>query len=224
MTTLVVFDCDGTLVDSQQAILHAVKTSFALAGLAPPADEAIRRIVGLSVPEALQTLLPEVGAADIPAMVVHFRESFMDHRTKHGLAHEPLFAGIREALLDLGRAGHLLAVATGKSRRGLEATLGHHDLLERFVSLQTADLHPSKPHPAMLEAAMKEAGVRPQDTFLVGDTSYDMMMAKSARTSAIGVAWGYHPADELRDHGADAIAGHGAELPGLVALLRQGRS
>lgn len=219
MASLVVFDCDGTLVDSQHAIVEAVQTAFRLADLAPPDAGAIRRIVGLSVPEALAALLPERNAADIPAMTESFREAFIAWRARHGHAHEPLFDGIREAIDALGRAGHKLAVATGKSRRGLEKTLGHHGLLDRFVSLQTADSHPSKPHPAMLEAAMAEVGVAPRETLLVGDTSYDMMMAKAAGTLAIGVAWGYHPADELAGYGADAIADRGAALPEIVARL-----
>lgn len=222
MSLLIVFDCDGTLVDSQGAIIAAVRSAFDLAGLPVPADEAIRRIVGLSVPEAMQRLLPELAVDDIPPLVARFRAAFLEYRATHGPALEPLFPGIRETLVALDGAGHRLAVATGKSRRGLEITLRNHDLLDLFVALETADRHPSKPHPAMLEAAMAAAGAGAEETLVVGDTSYDMLMAKAARARGIGVAWGYHPERELLAAGAATIAARPAELGGAIAALCEG--
>ena len=118
---------------------------------------------------------------------------------------EPLFPGALATLVELDRQGRLLGVATGKSRPGLLSVLDHHGLTSLFASLQTADRHPSKPHPAMLEAAMRETGSAPGETLMVGDTSYDMAMARAAGVGAIGVAWGYHPAASLVAAGATTI-------------------
>ncbi len=217
MNGLIVFDCDGTLVDSQGAIISAVRSAFALAGLPVPEDEAIRRIVGLSVPEAMQKLLPGLKPDDIPPLVTRFRAAFLEYRAQHGVALEPLYPGIRETLLALDAQGYGLAVATGKSRRGLEATLGHHDLLDLFIALETSDGHPSKPHPAMLEAAMAAGGAAPHETLVIGDTSYDMLMANAAGARGIGVAWGYHPAADLVEAGAAAIVAHAGDLVDTIA-------
>ncbi len=222
MNGLIVFDCDGTLVDSQRTIIGAVRTAFADGDLPVPTDEAIRRIVGLSLPEAMRALLPDIAPGDIPAFVARYRAAFLAYRARHGAALEPLFPGIREALIALDAQGYRLAVATGKSRRGLEATLGQHDLLDLFVALETSDGHPSKPHPAMLEAAMAAADAAPHQTIVIGDTSYDMLMANAAGAHGIGVAWGYHPAAELVEAGATAIAAHAEELVDtIVATLER---
>ncbi len=217
MKGLIVFDCDGTLVDSQRTIIGAVRTAFAHADLPLPPDTAIRRIVGLSLPETMQALLPGVAPDEIAAIIERYRAAFLAYRARHGAALEPLYPGIRETLDALDAEGYRLAVATGKSRRGLEATLGHHDLLDMFIALETSDGHPSKPHPAMLEAAMAAGGAAPHETLVIGDTSYDMLMANAAGARGIGVAWGYHPAAELIGAGAVAIVAHAGELVDTIA-------
>ena len=204
MTRLVVFDCDGTLVDSQHLIIEAMGLAFAAEGLHPPPDDAVRAVVGLSLAVAIGQLLPGAGAADCLRLADHYKEAFHGIRQRPEF-HEPLFDGAREGLRALDRAGFVLAIATGKGIRGLRAVLDHHGLGDLFQSLQTADHHPSKPHPAMLEAAIREAGSDPAQTWLVGDTSYDMLMARAAGVQPIGVAWGYHPADALRAAGAAVI-------------------
>lgn len=212
---LAVFDCDGTLVDGQAAVCDAMEAAFARAALPAPERAAVRRIVGLSLPQAVRQLAPEADAERRAAAVEAYKAAFRATR-EAGRLDEPLFGGMADLLHGLHETGWALAVATGKSDRGLAACLSGHGLAERFVSLQTADRHPSKPHPAMLEAAMREAGAAPHETVMIGDTSFDMAMARAAGVRAIGVAWGYHPASELLEAGAEAVAGTMEQLRELI--------
>jgi phosphoglycolate phosphatase len=211
-TRLAVFDCDGTLVDSQANICRAMAAAYAALDLAAPAPAAIRGIVGLSLVEAVAMLSPDAGAAQHHALAAAYKQAFWRMRADATLDPEPLYDGIVDLLDRLAADGWRLGVATGKSDRGLALLLAHHGLTERFVTLQTADRHPSKPHPAMLEAAMAEAGADPHMTVMIGDTSYDMAMASAAGVRAIGVTWGYHDAAALHGGGADAIAHASAEV------------
>ncbi|WP_126175557.1 HAD-IA family hydrolase [Tsuneonella rigui] len=210
-----VFDCDGTLVDGQAAVCDAMETAFREAGLPRPERAQVRRIVGLSLPQAVRALVPDAGAMRQSAAVDAYKAAFRATR-ESGQLEEPLFEGLRDLLAELHRDGWQLAVATGKSSRGLEACLAGHGIADLFCSLQTADRHPSKPDPAMLEAAMLEAGATPEETVMIGDTSFDMTMARAAGVRAIGVEWGYHTADELRAAGAVAVAGTVSELRELI--------
>jgi phosphoglycolate phosphatase len=211
---LVVFDWDGTLTDSQHTIVEAMTAAFAAHGLPAPAAEAIRRVVGLPLAEATFRL----GAAEAEAVADAYRAAHAEIRQRPGWT-EPLFPGVPE-ILDLFAARRIkLGIATGKSRRGLAASLAAHGLRERFATLQTSDDGPGKPHPHMLHAAMAEAGARPAETAMVGDTTFDVEMAKAAGALAIGAAWGYHGVDELRAAGADAIATSLADLPALLDRL-----
>ena len=211
MNRLAVFDCDGTLVDSQAAICRAMDECFSCHGLTPPDRAATRRIVGLSLPEAMRVLVPEGEAELHDALTETYKRAFHRHRAE-GLVEEPLFDGLADALAALEATGWLLGVATGKSDRGLRLCLERHGLHARFVTLQTADRHPSKPHPAMLHAAMAEAGAAPETTVMIGDTSFDMMMARTGGVHALGVGWGYHAPDELRAAGAADVVETPAEL------------
>ncbi len=217
MTKLAVFDCDGTLVDSQANICQAMEDAFRIAALPAPPRSAIRRIVGLSLVEAIATLLPQAEDALHRQMAADYKAAFFQLRTTGAMAEEPLFDGIAAVLQGLASDGWLLGVATGKSDRGLAHILAHHGLTDHFVTLQTADRHPSKPDPAMLIAAMDEAGATAQETAMIGDTSFDMAMAKAAGARAVGVAWGYHDVRDLADAGADVVADRVAALPGLLA-------
>lgn len=214
---LALFDCDGTLVDSQANICAAVEQAFALHGVAIPERTAIRRIVGLSLFEAMRGLLPGADDAQYRAIAEDYRQAFQRMRSTGALADEPLFEGMIDALDALAADGWAFGVATGKSDRGLAHVLDLHGIRHRFVTLQTADRHPSKPHPSMIELAMAEAGAIPATTVMIGDTSFDMMMGRNAGTRALGVAWGYHPAEELIASGAHAVAESVADLPGLMA-------
>ena len=210
-----VFDCDGTLVDGQAAVCDSMEAAFAEAGLPAPDRNAVRRIVGLSLPQAVMHLAPDTEknarAAVVEAYKAHFRAT-----RESGALREVLYDGIRETLHALHDADWMLAVATGKSHRGLTATLATNGLAKLFTSLQTADGHPSKPHPAMLEAALGDAGVAPADAVMIGDTSFDMEMAQAAGVRAIGVAWGYHEPRELLDAGASAVAETAQQLGDLI--------
>ncbi len=208
---LAVFDCDGTLVDGQASICEAMEDAFAAAKLSPPDRHDIRRIVGLSLPQALRHLAPDASDDQRAVAVEAYKEAFRTSRLQ-GRLQEPLFEGIRELLDRLKSNGWTLAVATGKSDRGLHSCLATHGLNEHFVSLQTADRHPSKPDPAMLEQAMADALAEPESTVMIGDTSFDMAMAKAAGTKAVGVEWGYHTRDELLITGADDVAATPQEL------------
>ncbi len=217
MIKLAVFDCDGTLVDSQANICRAMEEAFAIADIPAPPRAAIRRIVGLSLVEAIRALLPHADDAQHRRMAADYKNAFFHLRTTGAMAEEPLFEGIADVLQTLADDGWLLGVATGKSDRGLAHILAHHGLTHHFVTLQTADRHPSKPDPAMLLAAMDEAGATPHTSAMIGDTSFDMAMGKAAGARAIGVAWGYHDIRDLADAGADVVADRVAALPGLLA-------
>ncbi len=217
MIKLAVFDCDGTLVDSQANICQSMEEAFRIADLPAPPRAAIRRIVGLSLVEAIRALLPEADDALHRRMAADYKAAFFHLRTSGAMAEEPLFDGIAEVLQGLTDAGWSLGVATGKSDRGLAHILAHHGLAHHFVTLQTADRHPSKPDPSMMLAAMDEAGAQPHMSVMIGDTSFDMAMGKAAGARAVGVAWGYHDVHELVAAGADVVADRVAALPGLLA-------
>jgi phosphoglycolate phosphatase len=212
---LIVFDCDGTLVDSQATIVACAQAAFRAEGLAPPAAAAIRRIVGLSLVEAVLELMAEPDPAAAPRLAERYKEAFLAHRAGPDF-HEPLFPGTRELLDALLEQGFVLGVATGKAMRGLRFVLEHHGLERHFATLQTADLHPSKPHPAMLQAAMAEAGMLPAATMLIGDTTYDMLMAGAAGAVPVGVSWGNHAPEELTEAGAVRVLDRFDELHGLL--------
>ena len=214
-TRLALFDCDGTLVDGQAGVCNAMDLAFADAGLALPDRHLVRRIVGLSLPQAIRQLAPAASEAKRAEIDGAYRENFRAAREAGSLV-EPLYDGIAALVTDLAAAGWVLGVATGKSQRGLEHCLATHGLTAQFATLQTADHHPSKPHPAMVLAALAETGVKPQYCVMIGDTVFDMAMAKAAGVRALGVDWGYHTAEELRDAGAEAVARDPAHLKELI--------
>ena len=201
MTQLIVFDCDGTLVDSQAVIVACAQDAFAAVGLIAPSPERIRHIVGLSLEPAMRVLLgrddPELGQQIAAA----YREAFFARRAMPD-HEEPLFPGVVETLAALRERGAVMGVATGKTMRGLVQILETHDIAHYFETLQTADLHPSKPHPAMMEAAMQETGYTPDVTWIIGDTTFDIEMGRLAGCRGIGVAYGNHQPEALTEAGA----------------------
>lgn len=213
---LAVFDCDGTLIDSQVNIIRAMESSFARHALPLPDPHATRRIVGLSLVEAMQALLPEAEPALHQSLADDYKSAFQRLRADRSLDAEPLYPGIRSLLDALVADGWLLAVATGKSDRGLKLALEHHGIHALFVSLQTADRHPSKPHPSMLRAALGEAGAAASQAVMIGDTVFDIAMGRAAGVRSIGVDWGYHEADELLAAGAAGVALDAAQLRALL--------
>lgn len=212
---LALFDCDGTLVDGQAGVCNAMDAAFADVGLSAPDRHLVRRIVGLSLPQAIRQLAPD-SPEDLRAAVdTAYRERFRAAREGGSLV-EPLYDGIADLIASLGVAGWTLGVATGKSQRGLQHCLATHGLTRHFATLQTADHHPSKPHPAMVLAALAETGAEPKDCVMIGDTVFDIAMAKAAGVRALGVDWGYHTAQELLHAGAEAVARDPAHLGELI--------
>jgi phosphoglycolate phosphatase len=202
---LAIFDCDGTLVDSGATIHRALSAAFEQNGLELPPPEVSRKVIGLSLTEAMAALLPNAAPERHLAIAEDYKRAFWTLRAA-GEVEEPLFDGVLELLDRLEDDGWLLAVATGKSDRGLKHCLESHAIHARFVSLQTADRHPSKPHPSMVSQALADAGAEAAMSVVVGDTSFDMAMAVNAGARGIGAGWGYHDSDELLAAGAVAVA------------------
>jgi len=209
---LAVFDVDGTLIDSQHNIVAAMTMAWQTHGLGEPRPAEVRRIIGLSLVEAVLRLLPEPDE-DLALRIAHsYKEAFQTLRLDPAMT-EPLFPGVAEALDQLEAEGWLLGLATGKSQRGVSSMIERHGFEGRFMTRQTADDNPSKPHPGMLLRAMSECGVAPDATVMIGDTVYDMQMARQAGAHALGVVWGYHPPDDLTQAGAHILAQDYAGLP-----------
>ncbi|MEO7564542.1 MAG: HAD-IA family hydrolase [Sphingomicrobium sp.] len=205
MTRLAIFDCDGTLVDSGATIYEALGLTFAERGLAVPPPHVGRRVIGLSLVEAMAGLMPDSSRDDHFELAEKYKKHFIALRAA-GRVEEPLYPGILDLLDALEEHGFALAVATGKSDRGLKHCLDAHGLRARFVSLQTSDRHPSKPHPSMIHQALADSSAEAADTLMIGDTSFDMAMAVAAGAVPVGVAWGYHEPAELIDAGAVTVA------------------
>lgn len=213
--TLAVFDLDGTLIDSEAMILAGMAQAFAALGASAPTAAAVRGIVGLSLPVALARLAPAAAPGDLAALAEAYRAAVLADIAS---APPPLYPGAREALEALAaRDTVLLGVATGKSRRAVVPLLEAHGLSGLFVTTQVADDHPSKPNPAMLEAALRETGVAAGDAVMIGDTRFDIEMARGAGLAALAVSWGFQDAGDLA--AADLVIDtRGALVPALDAL------
>lgn len=208
---LVIFDCDGTLVDSQHNITAAMTHAFDAHALAPPPRHEILGVVGLSLAEAFTVLAPAAAPDIRRSLADRYRTVFTDGLLQR--SDEPLYEGIRETIHALRERGDVaLGIATGKSRRGVARVLEREGWRGTFLTIQTADDHPSKPHPSMILAAMAEAGVTPEATVMIGDTAFDMEMARSAAVGAIGVGWGYHDEVRLKAAGAHSVVSEGSSL------------
>lgn len=213
---LVLFDCDGTLVDSQHMIVAAMEEAFTQNSLASLPRTQVLSIVGLSLHEAVSALLPQAESDLLLRVTEAYRDAFSGLRHRPDL-HEPLFEGTQEALDRLAAQDDvLLGIVTGKSQKGLRNILALHDMERYFVTLQTADDAPSKPHPGMVARALEETGAMAADTAVIGDTSFDMMMARSAGAAGVGVSWGYHAPEALVRAGARHVLGEFQELHDIL--------
>ena len=204
--SLVIFDVDGTLVDSGRMIVAAMRAAFDGIGHAPPAEAAILSVVGLSLDAAMARAAPHLSPCERAALADGYRAAFIRLRAETGgEAATPLFPGARAAIERLDARGALLSIATGKARRGLDHLLGAHDLRRFFIAPQSADDAPSKPHPGMVLNALAATGVEARHAVVVGDTTFDVEMALAAGARAIGVAWGNHPREALLAAGAETV-------------------
>ncbi|MBW6424713.1 HAD-IA family hydrolase [Rhizobium sp. XQZ8] len=210
---LVLFDCDGTLVDSGGLIHETMRRTFLHFGKPEPTFEDTKAIIGLTLDIAIARMQgkPHAGQEEVD-MTAYYKSLFVTVRQDMNFK-EPLFDGIREVIDEIGPREDLrIGAVTGKSRRGLKLVMDTHGFDKYFVVGRTADDCPSKPHPAMVTECCDETGMKPADTLVIGDAIYDMQMAKAAGATAIGVAWGYASVDELKKAGADAIVYHPREL------------
>lgn len=214
---LVLFDCDGTLVDSAALIHEVMERTFAHFGKVVPALAETKSIIGLTLDIAIARLQHKLHADEEDArMMAYYKSIFLGVRGEMG-ASEPLFDGIRPLIERLSAHDDvLMGAVTGKSRRGYEAIIDTHGFRPHFIVSRTADDCPSKPHPAMVNECCDETGMPATATVVIGDAIFDMQMAKAAGAKAIGVAWGYAPVDALWQAGADRIAREPAELYDLI--------
>lgn len=213
---LIIFDCDGTLVDSQHAICAAMEHAFTTLALPAPTRTDILGVVGLSLPQALAVLAPQQPPSVQAALAGHYRSDFPGKRQQPAM-HDPLYPGIGDVVAALARRGDtLLGIATGKSQRGVARLLDREGWQQHFVTIQTADENPSKPDPTMILSAMAQTGADPASTLMIGDTTYDIEMARGAGVGAIGVGWGYHQPERLTLAGADTVI---ATADALVAAI-----
>jgi phosphoglycolate phosphatase len=215
MRPLAIFDIDGTLVDSRASIFQAATEAARALGLPEPDYDRVRRIVGLSLPEALATLEPQLPPTELDRFVDAFKAVFLRMNTDPDF-HEPLYPGAMETLRRLHRDGWRLSLATGQSRRGVARNLAREGWADLFVSSHCAEDGPGKPHPAMLNAALAAAACEPDSAIMIGDTTHDIVMAINAGVRPQGVAWGFHTAEEQIVAGAPHVA---ADFTDLEAAL-----
>lgn len=215
---LVVFDMDGTLIDSQHHIIASMTRSFERNGFAAPDPASVRAGVGLPLEVIIGSLLPDISPEQCARLAQDYRGDHRD-RLDRGERHEPLMPGAREVVERLDAAGYLIALATGKGTRGARHALEVHGLIDRFVSIQTSDTAPGKPHPGMLTQAMNEAGVEASATIMVGDTVYDLQTARNASVASVAVTWGYHDRADLVSFGPGAVIDHFDDLDAEVERL-----
>jgi phosphoglycolate phosphatase len=206
---LAVFDVDGTLVDSRAILKAASDAAFTALGLEPPPYDQLRQIVGLSLREGLAQLAPSEEVVD--RLVAYYKSSFGDLHRRPGFV-EPLYPGAAELLARLKGDGWRIAMATGKSRRGVDTIVAMHGWADLFESTHCADDGPGKPHPAMVLEAMRVLGAEPGCTVMIGDTAHDVRMARAAGVRAVGVTWGFHTRAEIEASGADVVVDTFEEL------------
>lgn len=216
---LIMFDMDGTLIDTQGLISEHMAAAFSDNGLPEPTPADVRQIIGLSLHIAVARLAPSKDAALIDRVVESYRAAYRDGLELH-TDREPLYSGAREALDRLhARPEMLLGIATGKRLSGVHRILGNHGIAGHFVTLQTPDHNPSKPDPGMLLSAMRETGASPNETIMIGDTVFDIELAVNAGCRAVGVTWGYHDPGDLLRAGAGAMIDSYDELDAAIARL-----
>ena len=218
---LAAFDLDGTLLDSANSIVTGVMACWEACGYPLPEPDDVRRIIGLPWEESVQRLLPGAGEAEF-AEIRAYHESVARGERSKPVRDQALFPGVLEMLDSVEEAGYLLAIITSRSGHRLLELLQAQNIVNRFVSLKTTDDGPGKPSPYLMLQTLTETGVDKQDAVMIGDTTFDMLMAGNAGTASIGVSWGVHEPDELRDAGAHQVADAMEELLPALDRLMQG--
>lgn len=193
---LIVFDWDGTLMDSHQRILDCLKAAADDCDAEQLSDDTFSNVIGLGLKEATQSLYPDFSAHEVNT----YSDRYRYHYLVENSTHSPLFKGARDVLQTLKDNGYWMAVATGKGRQGLDLVLDESDLRSFFLSTRCASETFSKPHPRMLEEIMHELAIEPEQTLMIGDTEYDMELAQNAGTHSLAVSYGVHSLDRLLKH------------------------
>jgi len=215
---LLAFDMDGTLIDSLAAIVDASVEAFAGTNFATPSEAQVRDVVGLRLEHCVERWAPSANPAEVLELTERYRMAFRGQRAR-GDQNVRLYDGVTATLNALNHDETFMAVVTGKDRRGLDATLATHDFGQHFHSLQTPDTNPGKPAPDMVWTANNETATDARDTVVIGDTSFDMEMARNAGAFAVGVTYGNHTEETLRQSGAHLLINSFAELPAALATL-----
>jgi len=218
---LAVFDLDGTLLDSASSIVEGVRACWSACGFPEPDPVQVRRIIGLPWEESIRALIPDAGAAEFARIRTYHDE------VARGLRPRPprdqaLFPGAVETLDALEEAGYLLSIITSRSNGRLVDLLEQQGIARRFVALKTVDHGPGKPNPHLMLQTLSETGVEAADAVMVGDTTFDILMAKNAGTAAVGVSWGVHERDELTEAGAAHVVDAFHEIPPTLDRLTRG--
>jgi len=212
---LAAFDLDGTLIDSAGSIVDGVMACWEACDFPPPDPRHIRRNIGLPWEESVEMLLPGAGEAEFARIRAYHDEVARGERSRPP-RREAMFPGVIETLETLDRAGYLLAIITSRPSKRLVELLGEHGIADHFISLKTTDNGPGKPNPYLMDRTLAETGVAADAAVMIGDTTFDMLMARAAGTSALGVSWGVHGAAELRAAGAHAVVHGFDELPAAI--------
>ena len=221
---LAAFDFDGTLLDSIPSIIIGVSACWEALGFPEASHEQIRNIIGLPWEQSVELLMPGAGPREVAMIKEYHAEIARGERAPPERPPETLYPGAVEMLDELEAEGYLLAIVTSRSNRRFLDLVERNGLGGRFVTVKTADQGPGKPNPFLLLEAMKEAGVEPADTVMIGDTTYDIMTGRNAGVGAVGVTWGVHPETELRDAGAHHVADEFHELSDLIGALVAGKA
>lgn len=223
-TRLAAFDLDGTLLNSIPSIVIGVRTCWDALGFPKVSDDQIRNIIGLPWEESVQMLIPGAGAREVAMINEYHAEIARGDRPPPDRPPEEIFAGAAETLDRFENDGYLLAIVTSRSNRRFHDLLDRAGLSDRFATVKTADLGPGKPDPFLLNEAMADVGAAPEDTVMIGDTTYDIMTGRNAGTGAIGVTWGVHPDHKLSEAGAHHVVDDFEDLHGHANALTLGRS
>jgi len=215
---LIIFDCDGTLVDSQKSIMSAIVTAWEGFGLNPPKLSSVLQVIGLTIQDSVRVLEPNLNENDYGKLEKEFYSAFVNLNEQEKIEEE-LFPNVVETLNVLNDDKSYLAVLTGKGKLGLQNTLKNKNIGQYFIATKTSDCGPGKPNPQTMNELIAELGVEKENVVMIGDTTHDILTAKNAGVKSIGVSFGYHSVNELVNAGADEIVDDFSNLPSVIDTL-----